>query len=69
MSVKIIEHQSHSQCNTDPKYPVCESECGDVVLFGSDLLKKGKGEMIMKRIRVFRNEGKGGIEIVMNDLN
>ena len=29
-SVMIIEHQSHSQCNTDPKYPVCESECGDV---------------------------------------
>ena len=29
-SVKIIEHQSHSQCNTDPKYPVSESECSDV---------------------------------------
>ena len=29
-SVMIIEHQSHSQCNTDPKYPVFESECGDV---------------------------------------
>ena len=25
----IIHHQSHSQHNTDPKYPVCQSECGD----------------------------------------
>ena len=27
----IIYHQSHSQYNTDPKYPVRQSECGDVV--------------------------------------
>ena len=60
-SVMIIEHQSHSQCNTDPKYPVCESECGDAVLFVIDW-RRGKGEMILKRIRVFRSEGKGELK-------
>ena len=36
----IIEHQSHSQNNTVPNYPVCQSECGDDVLFRSDWLMK-----------------------------
>ena len=34
----IIEHQSHSQHNTVLKYPVCQSECHDAVLFESDTL-------------------------------
>jgi hypothetical protein len=36
----IIEHQSHSQNMTVPNYPVCQSECGDDVLFRSDWLMK-----------------------------
>ena len=27
----IIEHHFHSEFNTVPNYPVCQSECGDVV--------------------------------------